>query len=199
VSSLCYSDALDLSGQVGTTARFLSGRPGILSRDGIPKPSFFALDFLSHIGEHLVFANERCLASGNRMGNYQIVCHNCEQLNAAYLATPEDRLEWGQLPGYFDDPGERTVSMRMVNMRPGTYLIKERLVNADGGSVGDEAMRMRVWCMDEPGRSEIEHLKAAATPQMLLERALVGTDGVLEIRTRMQSNEIAYFHVIYLY
>ena len=199
VGSLCYNDALDLCVEDGAPAKFLCGRPGIVSGDGIPKPSYYALDFLAHINPQLIFANERCLASTNEMGNYQLVCHNCEQLNATYLATPEELLDYRQIDSYYEAAGERLLRFRLTNVRPGTYLIKARFVNALGGSVGDEASRMRLWCMDEPSRSEIEHLKNAAVPQVRLERTLVARDGILSFDWRMQSNEIAYFHLIYLY
>ena len=198
VQSLCYNDSLDLSVYGGATSVFLSGRSGILSRDGIPKPSYYTFDFLAHVGRTLVFANERCLASTNEAGNYQIVCHNCERLNVAYLTTPERLLDYQHINGYFDEPAERVIRFELRNVRNGTYLIKTRFVNEVGGSVGDEAQRMQLWNIDEPSRSEVEHLKAYAQPQMTLERYVV-TDGTLSFERGLQSNEIAYLHVIYLY
>jgi hypothetical protein len=44
----------------------------------------------------------------------------------------------------------------------------------------------------------VEHLKAYATPQLTIERFVV-TDGSLSFERVLQSNEIAYLHVIYLY
>ena len=198
VQSLCYNDALDLSVDGGALSAFLSGRSGILNRDGIPKPSYYAFDFLAHIGSGLVFCDERCMASANDADNYQIVCHNCERLNAAYLTTPEKQLDYQQMNSYFDEPSERTLRFELRNMRPGTYLVKTRFVNDAGGSVGNEALRMRLWCMDEPSRSEVEHLKAYAQPQLVLERYVV-SDGTLAFERTLQSNEIAYLHVIHLY
>jgi beta-xylosidase len=198
VQSLCYNESLDLSADGGTRAKFLSGRPGIISRDGIPKPSYYAFDFLAHVGHGLVFASERCIASANEEGNYQIVCHNCERLNVAYLTTPEHQLDFQRAGSYFDKPAERVMRFELRNIRTGTYLVKTRFVNETGGSVGDEAMRMQLWNIDEPSRSEIEHLKAYAQPQFTLERYVV-TDGTLSFERTLQSNEIAYLHVIYLY
>lgn len=198
VQSLCYNDSLDLSVDGPTQSVFLSGRPGIISRDGIPKPSYYAFDFLARVGRVLVFANERCIASANEAGNYQIVCHNCERLNAAYLATPERELDYRIMGTYYDEPSERVIRFELRNVRPGTYLVKSRFVNEEGGSVGNEAERMQLWNIDEPSRSEVEHLKACAQPQMTLERYVV-TDGTLSFERVLQSNEIAYLHVIYLY
>ena len=45
---------------------------------------------------------------------------------------------------------------------------------------------------------EVEHLKAYAQPQLVLERYVVN-DGTLAFERTLQSNEIAYLHVIYLY
>ena len=198
VQSLCYNDSLDLSVEGGTLAAFLSGRPGIISRDGIPKPSYHAFDFLAHVGRGLVFANEQCVASANEAGNYQIVCHNCERLNVAYLTTPEKQLAYQLMGSYYDEPAERVMRFELRNVRLGTYLIKTRFVNEAGGSVGNAAERMQLWNMDEPSRSEVAHLKAAADPQLVIERYVV-TDGTLSFERVLASNEIAYLHVIYLY
>jgi AraC-like DNA-binding protein/beta-xylosidase len=198
VRSLCYNDALDLSVDAGGPAAFLSGRSGIVNRDGIPKPSYYAFDFLAHVGRGLVFCDEHCVASANEAGNYQIVCHNCERLNAAYLTTPEGQLDYQHMSSYFDEPAERVMRFELRNVRVGTYLVKTRFVNEDGGSVGDEAKRMQMWNIDEPSRAEVDHLKAYAQPQLVLERHVV-TDGTLSFERVLKSNEIAYLHVIYLY
>ena len=198
VDSLCYNDALDLFEEANAHGAFLSGAPGLINRDGIPKPSYYAFDFLSHLNERLIFADEAVLVSANDMGNYQVVCHNCKRLNAAYLATPEDQLDYQLLDTYFEELGPRKVRVRLEGVKNGTYLIKKRFANEAGGSLGDEAVRMRLWCMDAPSRSELERLRAAAHPLMNLERHVV-TDGVLEFAHTLQSNEIAYFHIIYLY
>ena len=44
----------------------------------------------------------------------------------------------------------------------------------------------------------MDHLKAYAQPQLVLERHVV-TDGTLSFERVLKSNEIAYLHVIYLY
>ncbi len=198
VDSLCYNDALDLFEEGNTQGAFLSGAPGLIARDGIPKPSYYAFDFLSHLNARLIYADESVLATANNMGNYQIVCHNCCRLSAAYLATPEDQLDYQLMDSYFEELSPREVRVRLEGVKDGTYLIKKRFVNDAGGSLGNEAERMRLWCMDAPSRAELEHLRAAAHPLMSLERHVV-TDGVLEFSHTMKSNETAYLHIIYLY
>lgn len=198
IDSLCYNDALDLFQEGNAQGAFLSGAPGLINRDGIPKPSYYAFDFLARLNARLIYADESVLASANDMGNYQVVCHNCKRLNAAYLATPEERLDYQLTDTYFEELSPREVQVRLEGVKNGSYLIKKRFVNEAGGSLGDEAVRMRLWCMDAPSRSELERLRAAAHPLMTLERHVV-TDGVLEFSHTLQNNEIAYFHIIYMY
>lgn len=201
VSTICYDWALDAlcpSANARAGQRVLSGKPGLLTRDGIPKPSYAAFEFLNHIGPHVVHASERCVASINEMGNLQIVCHNCERLGARYVATAESDLAFEEMPSYFENPGPRTVRVRVDGAKHGTYLIKTRTVNAEGGSVADAAARMRLWCIDDPGRSEIGYLHACSQPQVRLE-VLLCTEGSLSFSHELASNEVAYFHVIYLY
>ncbi|MBP3884989.1 MAG: helix-turn-helix domain-containing protein [Olsenella sp.] len=201
VQSVCYDWALDrLCPTNGDDSDFrpLSGKPGLITRDGIPKPSFYAFEFLGHIGPRVIFADDRGIASVNKMGNYQIVCHNCERLGARYLTTPESLISFEEMSGYFEGPASRLAHVRIDGARPGTYLVKKRFVNASDGSVADAASRMRLWCMDDPSRGEIEYLRSHAHPQMELETVLAD-GGTIEFSHELSSNEMAYFHVIYLY
>lgn len=200
-STICYDWALDAicpAANERPTNHLLSGKPGLLTRDGIPKPSLLAFEFLGNIGERVVFSSGECVASVNEMGNLQIVSHNCERLGARYLATSEEDLLYEEMASYFENPGPRKLDVRICGAKPGTYLVKKRFVNAEGGSVADAAARMRLWCADNPGRSEVEYLRACAQPQMQLEVVLC-TDGIIAFSHELASNEVAYFHVIYLY
>ncbi len=200
-ATICYDWALDEicpAADDRLASQMLSGKPGLLTRDGIPKPSFITLEFLDKIGERVVFASAECVASVNRMGNLQIVCHNCERPGARYLATREEDLRLEEMSSYFDNPGPRKIDVRICGAKQGTYLVKKRFVNASGGSVANAAELMHLWCMDNPGRGEAEYLRSRAQPQMELEVVLC-TDGTVSFSHELASNEIAYFHVIYLY
>lgn len=188
---LCYQDA-------GDERAALAGLPGLMTRDGVPKPALHALDFLGHADTRLTHADEHAVASANDMGNYQVVCHNCEQLGARYLATPEDELSVEDMGSYFDNPSSRSVDIAIRDVRNGSYLVKTRIVNARGGSVADAARRMNLACLDDPGRGEVDFLMAGSLPQLRLERVRVD-DGTLRFSHELQSNEIAYLHFIYLY
>lgn len=197
-SAICYDQALDLLSSGREDNAMLAGRPGILSVDRIPKPSFFVFSFLGRVGPQIIHADERAIMSINAMGNLQMVCHNCEKLNARYLATPESALSWEEMPTYFESPSARELRVRIEGVRDGRYLIKVRAVNDQFGSLTGEVARMNLGCMDDPSRSEIEHLRQIVTPRLYL-MAARSHEGVLEFSYTMQSNEVAYLHIIYEY
>lgn len=199
-SSVCYDWALDrlCYQDAGDERAALAGLPGLITRDGVPKPTLHALDFLGHVDARLTHADERSVASANDMGNYQVVCHNCERLGARYLATPEDQLSVEEMGSYFDNPSARTIDIAIRDVRRGSYLVKTRIVNAQGGSVADAARHMNLSCLDDPGRGEVDSLMASCLPQLRLDRVRVD-DGTLRFSHELQSNEIAYLHFIYLY
>lgn len=197
-SAVCYDQALDLASDANEHHALLSGRPGLLSVEGIPKPSFFVFSFLDRIGSQVIHADERAIMSTNAMGNFQMVCHNCEKLNAKYLATPESALSWEEMPTYFESPSARDLKVRIAGVRDGRYLIKIRAVSGQRGSLMEEIARMNLGCMDDPSRSEIEHLRQIVMPRLCL-MAVRSHGGVLEFSYTMQSNEVAYLHIIYEY
>jgi len=59
----------------------ISGLPGILSRKGIKKPSFYTFKFLKKLDHYFIYKDDHVLVTNDDVKYFEIVCHNCKQLS----------------------------------------------------------------------------------------------------------------------
>ncbi|MCF0133167.1 MAG: helix-turn-helix domain-containing protein, partial [Blautia sp.] len=87
-----YWLATDVYSERFAANNVLFGGCGLLSKDGIRKPAFFAYESLRFISDDLFGKNENALVTGNGRGLYFIVCHNYKHFNFRYYSLNEDEI-----------------------------------------------------------------------------------------------------------
>ena len=70
----------DLFADFYDSRRILNGGGGLVTKDGIPKPAYYALEFINHLGKYLLKKGSHYVISDNGKGNYRIVVH-CKLLD----------------------------------------------------------------------------------------------------------------------
>lgn len=197
INSICYYQSLDILCDRNNSNSIISGLPGLISKDGIKKPSYYSYKFLSNISSKYVYKDEHCIVGVNDIKNYQIVCHNCKKLNYKYYTEDEYKLKIEDVSEYYDDKEKKTLVFKLNNVKNGEYLIKYRNVNEKIGSVQDNIKNIKAEDI-EIGPSEIDYLKAISIPSIKLEKNIV-SNNKLEFKYTLEPNEIAYIHIIYKY
>lgn len=197
ISAICYYQSLDILCDKSNSNSIISGLPGLISKDGIKKPSYYSYKFLNNISSNYVYKDEHCIIGVNDIKNYQIVCHNCKKLNYKYFTEDEYKLKIEEVSEYYDDKDKITLSFKLKNVKNGEYLIKYRKVNEEIGSVQDNIKNIKAEDI-EIGPSEIQYLKDISIPSIRLEKNIV-KNNKLEFKYTLEPNEIAYIHIIYKY
>lgn len=197
VDSICYYQSLDVLCDYNHSNQTLSGLPGLISKDGIKKPSYYAYRFLNHIIHKYIYKDAHCIIGVNDMKNYQIVCHNYKKLNYKYFSEDEHNLKAEAINEYYDDKDKLVLNFKLNHLRNGEYLIKYRNINQQVGSIQDKMIGIKEADV-ELGPSEIEYLKQISIPDIKLEKKQV-EEGILELSYTLEPNEIAYIHIIYKY
>lgn len=197
ISAICYYQSLDILCDKNNSNSVISGLPGLISKDGIKKPSYYSYKFLNNILSKYVYKDEYCIIGVNDIKNYQIVCHNCKKLNYKYFTEDENKLRIEDISEYYDDKDKVTLAFKLSNVKNGEYIIKYRKVNEEFGSVQDNIKKIKIDDI-EIGPSEIEYLKDISIPSIKLEEKIV-ENTELEFIYVLEPNEIAYIHIIYKY
>jgi len=172
----------------------LNGSGGLISKDGIRKPAFYAFSFMNQMGAYLLGGNENCVVTTNGHESYSIACHNYKHLNFKYYMKLEDITDIRQLHELFDNNEQLRLSFQIKHVKNGLYQMKTRTLNSFDGSVQDEWMKMGL--SENLNKQEIDYLRQICTPHITIQTCEV-TDGTLHFETVLQPLEIQYINLLY--
>mgnify|MGYP000269051904 FL=1 len=125
VNLMAYWHALDTYSYYYDTDCVLNGDSGLITGDGICKPSFFAFWFLNRIQSNLLKKTAHAMVTGNGRNNYTIVCHNYKKLTSRYVFSEENEIEIENINQYTDDEDSLNLKFCFHNIKNGKYQIKQ--------------------------------------------------------------------------
>lgn len=196
VDFMAYWHALDLYSYYYDTDCVLNGDSGLITGDGICKPSFFAFWFLNRMQPFFLKKTEHALITGNGRNNYSVVCHNYKKLTSRYVFSEENEIEIEHINQYIDNEDRLKFKLSFHNMKNGKYQIKQYYVNRKSGSVQD------IWGRLEYSRdlenAEIDYLKNVSVPGIEMKTIQV-KDGTLTMEYTLMSQEIRMVEILYRY
>lgn len=194
VDVMCYWHGLDLYAEYYDTNSLLSGDAGLISRDGIKKPSFYAVEFLNRSYYNEIFRNDNGIISTNGRGSYSIVCHNFKPLSENYLDIEEDSIQIKDIEHYIQDTEDLGMKCVLNNVQNGNYQIKIYYINPEYGSVQD--MWKRLGLAESMESEEIQFIKQHANPNMEMQQVEV-VDNRLEVEFNLKATEIRFIEIKY--
>ena len=174
----------------------LNGGGGLISKDGIPKPAFYAFEFMNHLGRYLIKSGENYVISDNGQGNYRIVCHNLKALGYQYHQLQEDQIRKEEVNSLFVDLQKRNIHFDLEATQSGSYTIRMYSINEKYGSILDAWKEMTVE--EEMTPEDIRYLERITTPR-LQHRSCKETNGRLRFDIELEPNELKFIHISYSY
>ena len=192
VDMLCYFTGTDLYTEHSDTVWLMHGGQGLLTRNGITKPSGFAFRFLKKLKPFFVDRSDHCLLTTDRRGQYSLVCHNMKNLSYAYYQESDGSIAWEKYWKYFVDSNPLTLDLVLQGVCNGEYQLTIQKINEKNGSIQD------IWADLEYARdlsnSEIGYLRRATVPRMIAKKFVVEDERV-HLELRMRANEIAFVNL----
>lgn len=196
-SSLSLDMPLDLMFEEENHGMMFRLLPGILTENGIRKPSYHALKLLDQQDRFLIRCDSDYLISkSSEDGYYQILCHNCKKLGFRYYMN--DTLE--KMESYssdlFEDDSLKTMRFHFRNLKEGAYLIKQRTVSDEKGCSFTRFIQMDYKDDSFIGLGEKDYLEACSVIPISGRRLMVSKDGILDFSVTLQMNEFCHIHII---
>lgn len=196
VDMMAYWHALDLYSDYYDTDTVLNGDSGLISRDGICKPSFYAFQFMNRLLPKVLEKNEHSIVTTNGRNRYVIACHNYKSLSSRYVFTDEDEIQLEDIEQYVEDIDPVKLNFTIQNVKDGKYLVKIYRVNRECGSVQD------LWKNLDYSkglmRDEVDYLKSSAIPGIEM-RTIEVENGELSLENSLEMQEIRLIDVQYRY
>lgn len=199
VGVFAYSVPLDLAYTDKMQDKVLFGGDGLLSKQGLKKPSFYAYRFLQKVGTNYLGKTENSIVFGNDNEEFQIICHNCKGLSYHYYME-ETELNYNHFETYFENEDTLHLKYRLTHLKNGNYVIKIRSVSREYGSIQDEFRKMApfesIVIPEYLHSDDLEYLHQVSVPHMRLQSFCV-TDETLDLQVELKSNEFAHIEILY--
>ena len=171
------------------TREILFGGSGILSKDGIKKPAFYAMEFMNRLYTDILAVSQNCIITKNEQGSIRILCHNLKRLNYHYYFSEEDSFQKMDTSDIIENRERLAVHIQIEHIKEGAYLVKHNQVNRQYGSVLDN------WKALNQERNltmnEMDYLKATSRGHMMIDRVMTRR-GQLNLDVELKENEIQY-------
>ena len=184
-----YSDYYDSN-------MLLNGSSGLLTKDGIAKPAYYAIQFMNRLGKKFISKGENYILTETGFDEWRIVCHNYKFLNYKYFMMNEDAIEIQDSKLMFEDLEHQALTFRLKGMKKGAYEIRLFSINQQYGSVQDEWVRMA--CPKDLSHEEINYLKQICVPRLSIKNINVDEE-TLVFDTGLEANEIQLITIQYKY
>lgn len=171
----------------------LNGGGGMLTRDSIRKPAYFALQFLGRLGNTLLYADERLVVTMRSPESFMILAVNSVPFHVSYFLREEDEIRPDDADAMVSDGEVSVLNLQLKGLAEGDeYMIKTRSVSRQHGSILDEWKRFRYEPMLD--RADVKYLQGICVPHMSMERKTV-SGGKLSVRILLDVQEFQLIHI----
>ena len=193
---LGYWTGTDIFAEYHDNSAILFGGCGLVSKDGIKKPAFYAYDFLNYMHKYLLKKEPNYLITTDSRNNFFVSAHNYKHLNYKYYLKAEDKQEILRLRSLYENTMPMIIKIKLCNVKNGKYKIKTYSVSDRHGSIQEEWKNMGQT--SDLTKSEVEYVKRISVPHIQIKEESV-IDSTLEFVMELLPQEIQYIHITYLY
>lgn len=180
--------ASDLINLYSDSREVLTGSAGLLSRNGISKPAYYAFRFLNRLGKYRILQTDQCIVTAEHTGDIRILCFNSKALGPRYYLREENSYLPDELDQLFVDLDSSCLELNIHFPEEEELLaVRQEILNTEKGSVLDKWNRFD--CSDNLTRSDLEYLERTSIPEIIAER-VVPIDRSIHISVKMEANEI---------
>jgi len=169
----------------------LFGSYGLLSKDGIKKPAFYAFDFMNRLGNFLIDKGTNHIVTKDAHGRIFIVCHNCGMLSSEYYSKYDDDVGYDIVKS-LSVQAQLNFSLKINNVPNGHFLMKKFVIGADNGSILSEWIKLGY--IEDLGRDDIDYLSSISVPRQQSEK-LFSQDETLTVKINMATDEFQFIQI----
>ena len=186
IYSFGYWSLTDLMGEAPLPQNEFFGGLGLFTKDGIPKPVYFALTMLNKLGGTFIDKGEGWFATKDRSA-YKIIVYNYRHFSNLYAMGEKFDMTFTDRYTVFEPNQTLDVHLRLNNMENGDYLIRETTLNRSNGSAFD--LWVEMGALEPDTKEEFDTIRSKAVPMNSKYIQPVG-NGVLEADAILEMLEV---------
>lgn len=187
-----YSMASDSITNYYDSSKLLYGASGLLSRDGLYKPVFYAMKFWEQLSGRLLSVGEEHLMTIDAAGAYHVLLFWAKPMNYKYYLKKENLVELEDLPDILESKDEICLNIEICSVKEYAYCKKYQILNTSNGSLLGEWMNMGT--PEAIAVKDMEYLKSVVRPRIIFQDA-TSDHGKLILNEHLKPYEIKYIHI----
>ena len=182
------SDAVDI---FYDSRKLIYGGGGLLTKDGIKKPSFYAFEFLNKLGGHVLKIGNNYIVTRDSTQRIVCLCFNHREYSYYYYMKKEN--EHFNLSKIFQSEEKERVEFTVEELDDNKeYMIKEEVINSSSGSIQNEWQLLSN--QEELGKEEIQYLKNICIPKIYI-RHVRSEDRKICFQVEMEPHEMRMIYI----
>lgn len=159
---LCYWLLTDLHEENQLSPRIFHGGLGLFTVNGIRKPNYYALQFLSRLGKEVIFSNDGVIVTKN--GNDIVaLLFNYHDYSLTYARDIGINISYTERYTAFPNKSRKNVDLEFPQLS-GNFLITEQYVNRNHGSAFDNFIKM--GAIEPMSADDRDFLRNVSVPQI---------------------------------
>lgn len=181
-----------VSNYFDTGGKIANGGSGLITKNMIHKPAYYALNFLNSMGDHLISKGNGYIITKKGDSDYYILCYNFKWFDCSYFIKGEDIENPEYLKNIFKDnePIDFDITLDDIDFKK--CIIKKRIVSPKEGNILREWSKFQYdLTLDTP---DIEYIKQACFPRMSMEKQEI-LNNMLNINIKLEPHEIVLVHI----
>lgn len=186
IHSLGYWLFSDISSEYKDTTKMLFGGNGLVTIDGIKKPSYYAYKFISQLGRQVIKKGEGYIITANSPDTYTILLYHYVHPSDFFCFRYDTEIYSDNVNDIFEAVPPRDYEIELTDITPGRYRVKTYTLSKEHGSILDEWNRM--GAIQNVSPNEITYFSNITVPSQSI-RYASGEDKLL-IQDRLERNEI---------
>ena len=169
-----------------------NGGNGLLTKDTICKPAYYAIQFLNTLGGELLKKGDHYLITRKEANNYYILLFNYTALGGDYLIYEKGMEDPGQISMIYEGQSPMEIRISLKPMRADRYVIKRRTINPKEGSLLWEWRKFEF--NNTLTSQEVKYIRQICFPRISLKKQET-ENGILEIQEKVGLHEIVLIHI----
>jgi beta-xylosidase len=191
IGVLAYWLASDISAEYTDSDAPLFGGPGLISRNGVRKPAFFAYQFLSKLGGRLLAKGDGYIITAKSDDEFAVILFNYKYISSRLRFIEQLWYISSNLTDYLEDIENIFFTVEIRNINSGRYKIRSHILNSRYGSIYDTWMGLSAE--KNLQSSETEWLERVCFPNLKID-FLTAKDS-LAIDCELEPNEVRFLEI----
>lgn len=164
VDAMCYGSISDWQSQFYDVATPFVGATGLITKDGLCKPAYFAFEFWKFITGEVISHGKDYIITTRGRNEYNILVFYPGTFRDEYKLQEENALMVQELPYIFMETEKREIRMILKNLENGKKKISRFCISESDGMLLGEWKKLGY--MDSLNRFEIEYMQKQCIPRM---------------------------------